>query len=182
MSEIFLLLLSVAILGWGILSYNLLVRDRNRVLAAWSDIAVQLKRRHDLIPKLVDAVKAYAGYESALITETVRLRGAAEGAEEPAEKERIEGALGGQLRRLIALAESYPDLKANTQYLKLMEQLTEVEQTIQYARRYYNGAVRNLNVRIDSVPDMIIAQALGFRPARFFELESPAEGVPPSLS
>jgi len=177
-----LLALSALILGWGILSYNLLVRDRNRVLAAWSDIAVQLKRRHDLIPKLVDAVKAYAGYESALMAETTRLRADAERASEPDEKGRIEGELGGRMRQLVALAEAYPDLKADTQYLKLMEQLTEVEQNIQYARRYYNGAVRNLNVRIDSVPDLIVAQALGFRPARFFELESAAEGAPPELS
>jgi len=177
-----LLLLCVGVLGWGILIYNLLVRDRNRVLAAWSDIDVQLKRRHDLIPNLVEAVKAYAGYESALMAETARLRSASEGVDEAAEKGRLETALGGRVRELIAVAEGYPDLKANTQYLKLMEDLTEVEDHIQYARRYYNGAVRNLNVRIESVPDLIVARALGFHQASFFELDSAADGVAPVLS
>jgi LemA protein len=178
MTEI-LILLSTGAGIWGIVIFNLLVRDNNRVLAAWSDVEVQLKRRHDLIPKLVEAVKAYAGYESALVEQMTRLRTRAEDTDDPEEKERLEGELGGEVHRLVAIAEAYPDLKANTQYLELMEQLTEVENHLQYARRYYNGAVRNLNVRIESFPDLIVAQAFRFRPARLFELESVSEGRPP---
>ncbi|MGD8310476.1 MAG: LemA family protein, partial [Chromatiales bacterium] len=166
---------------WGVVIYNLLVRDKNRVLAAWSDIDVQLKRRHDLIPKLVDAVKAYASYESGLVEEMTRLRADAARTEDPSEKGRLEGELSGRVRTLVAVAEAYPDLKASGQYLDLLRQLTDVENHIQYARRYYNGAVRNLNVRIESFPDMIVARALRFRPARFFELETATEGGPSGI-
>jgi len=173
-----LILLSIGAAIWAVVMFNLLVRDKNRVLAAWSDIEVQLKRRHDLIPKLVEAVKAYAGYESGLMEQMTRLRSRAQQAKNPEEKERLESELGGGVRRLVAIAEAYPDLKASGQYLKLMEQLTEVENHLQYARRYYNGAVRNLNVRIESFPDLILARAFRFHPARLFELESPGDAQP----
>jgi LemA protein len=182
MTELLLTAISLGAVVWGVVIYNLLVRDKNRVLAAWSDIDVQLKRRHDLIPKLVDAVKAYAGYESHLVEEMTRLRTDAERTEDPSEKGRLEGELTGRVRNLVAVAEAYPDLKASGQYLELLRQLTEVENHIQYARRYYNGAVRNLNVRIESFPDMIIAQAFRFRPARFFELETATERGHPGVS
>jgi LemA protein len=179
-------LLSTAIAAgaviWGVVIYNLLVRDKNRVLAAWSDIDVQLKRRHDLIPKLVDAVRAYASYESRLVEEMTRLRADAERTEDPSEKGRLEGELSGRVRSLVAVAEAYPELKASAQYLELLRQLTEVENHIQYARRYYNGAVRNLNVRIDSFPDMVVARPLRFRPARFFEVETATEREHPGVS
>ena len=160
-----------ALFVWAVILYNLLVRDRNRVLAAWSDIGVQLKRRHDLIPKLVDAVRAYAHYEAATLEELVRLRTASDAATDPAARGRLEGLLGGRLHGLVALAEAYPDLKANAQFIDLQRQLSGVEDQIQYARRYYNGAVRNLNVRIESFPDLLVAKLFRFRPARFFELE-----------
>ena len=166
---------------WGIVIFNLLVRDKHRVSAAWSDVQVQLKRRHDLIPKLVEAVKTYAAYESGLFEDVTRLRGQAEQSDDPSEKAHLESALGGGMQRLLAVAEAYPELKASTQYLGLMQQLSEVENHIQYARRYYNGAVRNLNVRIDSFPDMLIASPFGFRQASLFELDSLTEAQPPEM-
>ena len=178
MNEILTLLCIVAV-AWGIVIFNLLVRDKHRVRAAWSDVDVQLKRRHDLIPKLVDAVQAYAGYETRVFERLTQLRAQAEGAADPAAKGQLESALGGGMQRLLAVAEAYPDLKASAQYVNLMQQLTEVENHIQYARRYYNGAVRNLNVRIESFPDLLIARAFAFRQARLFELESVTERHPP---
>ncbi|MCP4996158.1 MAG: LemA family protein [Gammaproteobacteria bacterium] len=166
-----LLLILVPLLIWAVVIYNKLIRDRNRVFQAWSDIAVQLKRRHDLIPKLVAAVDAYAHYERVTLEEMTRLRVNADQTDQPLEKSQRESALGSRLRELLAVVEAYPDLKADQQYLDLMRQLTDVESQIQYARRYYNGAVRNLNVRIDSFPDLILARLFRFQAAEFFELE-----------
>ena len=160
----------------------MLIRDKNRVLQAWSDIDVQLKRRHDLIPKLVDAVNAYAHYERSTLDEITRLRSDADHTDAPGEKARLEAGLGDRVRELIAVAEAYPDLKASGQYLDLLRQLTEVENHIQYARRYYNGSVRNLNVRIDSFPDLLIARLFRFQQAEFFELESAMEANPPEAA
>ena len=176
-----LMLVFLLLLIWAVVIYNLLVRDRNHVLAAWSDIDVQLKRRHDLIPKLVDAVNAYAGYEKSTLDEITRLRSDAERIADPAEKARLEQGLTGRVRELVVLAEDYPELKASSQFLQLMQQLTEVENHIQYARRYYNGSVRNLTVRIHSFPDLLVARLLRFRTADFFELESAVEAVPPEI-
>ncbi|WP_275096107.1 LemA family protein [Sedimenticola hydrogenitrophicus] len=176
-----LLLLLLPLIAWAIIIYNKLVRDKNRVLAAWSDIDVQLKRRHDLIPKLVDAVQAYARYEQSTLDHITHLRTAASATTAPAERGRLESDLNEQLRSLLLLAEAYPDLKAGAQYLDLLQQLSDVENHIQYARRYYNGAVRNLNVRIDSFPDLLIARTFRFHPAAFFELESAVEVDPPEI-
>lgn len=176
--SIFLLLLAV----WAIFIYNRLVRDRNRVFQAWSDIAVQLKRRRDLIPKLVDAVKAYADYERSTIEVITRLRSEAEHLDHPGELAQLERDLGSRLRKLVAVAEAYPDLKASEQFLTLLRQLSEVEDHIQFARRYYNGSVRNLNVRIDSFPDLLVARLFDFTPAEFFELEGPEEQQPPEIT
>jgi LemA protein len=169
MEYIFILLIAVAI--WGIVIFNLLVRDKNRVLAAWSDIDVQLKRRHDLIPKLVDAVKQYASYESSTITAVTELRKQSEAINTAGRKGEIEKELTARLHNLIAIAEDYPELKASQSFLDLQRNLTEIEEFIQFARRYYNGAVRNLNVRIQSFPDMFIARMFGFQMAEFFEFE-----------
>lgn len=163
--------LFVAILAWFIIIYNLFVRDKNRVLAAWSDIDVQLKRRHDLIPKLIDAVKQYAAYESSTLSAITTLRTQSEDTSGIEKKGQIEGELSEKLHQLIALAEDYPDLKANQSFMELQKNLTEVENHIQYARRYYNGAVRNLNIRVDSFPDMIIARTFRFIPAEFFDFD-----------
>lgn len=162
-----ILLVSLASL---IFIYNRLVRDHQRVLAAWSDIDVQLKRRHDLIPKLVETVKQYAKYEQAALTGITALRQQAIQTQEPGKLGPLESAIRDRLHGLFAVAESYPDLKADELFLKLQHQLTDVENHIQYARRYYNGSVRNLNTRIDSFPDLIVARVFKFRPAQFFEL------------
>jgi len=161
----------LAVIAWLIIIYNLFVRDKNRVLAAWSDIDVQLKRRHDLIPKLIDAVKQYAAYESSTLSAITALRSESAEAIGIEKKGQIESELSTKLHQLIALAEDYPDLKANQSFLDLQKNLTDVENHIQYARRYYNGTVRNLNIRIDSLPDMLIARIFQFVPAEFFDFE-----------
>ena len=168
-------ILVVTFLGWGVHIYNRLVRDKNRVLAAWSDIDVQLKRRHDLVPKLVEAVKQYARYEQATLTAVTELRVKSMQLASPKQIGRLETDLGIKLRQLVAIAESYPELQASRSFLSLQKSLTEVENHIQYARRYYNGAVRNLNVRIESFPDMALARLFRFRPREYFELDSEGE-------
>jgi LemA protein len=169
------LLVGAALLIWSVILFNRLVSNSHRVKQAWSDISVQLKLRHDLIPKLAAAVDAYAQYERTLLEEVTRQRVVAERTEDPAAKARAEAVLGDGLRRMLAIAEAYPELKANRQFLELMDRLTKVENQIQYARRFYNGAVRNLNVRIDSFPDLLIARLFKFHPAQFFELEAAIE-------
>ncbi len=166
-----LLFVAGVLLLWAAVIYNRLVHEHNQVLAAWSDIDVQLKRRHDLIPKLVDAVNAYTGYERATLEELMRLRRESQSLAAPAARAAVEDRLGSRMHHLLAVAEDYPELQSSEQYLSLQHEISEAEQTIQYARRYYNGAVRNLNVRIDSFPDLLIARPLGFRPAEFFALE-----------
>lgn len=168
--EIYLLIFGLPVI-WAIVIYNLLVRDKNRVLTAWSDIDVQLKRRHDLIPKLVEAVKQYAKYESTTLSHITELRAQSAAMSDIVKKGELESELGGAVNKLIALAEDYPELKASDSYLDLQKNLTDVEQHLQYARRYYNGAVRNLNIRIDSFPDLLIARLFGYRPAQFFQFE-----------
>jgi LemA protein len=169
--------LIAALWVWAVWLFNRLVRDRNRVLAAWSDIDVQLKRRHDLIPKLVDAVRQYAAYEQSTLNALTELRARSEADGGAATRGPIEHELSAGLRRLIAVAENYPELKANANFLDLQQQLSTVETDIQYARRYYNGAVRNLNTRIDSFPDLIIARLFGYRYADYFQLEEDEAGA-----
>lgn len=176
--SIFLMIFLLALGVWVVVIYNRLVRDKNRVLAAWSDIAVQLKRRHDLIPKLVEVVQRYAGYERATLERVVALRSQSEHIEAIAQKGQVETELAGQLQRIIALAEQYPDLKASAHFLELQRDLSTVEDHIQYARRYYNGAVRNLNIRVDSFPDLLIARLFGYRHAEYFQLDDASERTP----
>jgi LemA protein len=160
----------IALILWAILMFNRLVRERNRVAAAWSDIDVQLTRRHDLIPQLVEAVKAYSDYEKATLLAVTELRGRSEDAERLSDKAELEDKIEAGLHRLIALSEAYPDLKASENFLELQNELTEVEDHLQYARRFYNGAVRIYNTRLETFPDMLIARPFGFRPAEFFEV------------
>ena len=167
----FIFIFLIVLIAWFIIIYNLFVRDKNRVLAAWSDIDVQLKRRHDLIPKLIDAVKQYAAYESSTLSAITTLRSQSEDTTGIEKRGEIEGELSAKLHQLIALAENYPDLKANKSFLDLQKNLTDVENHIQYARRYYNGAVRNLNIRVDSFPDMLIARIFRFILAEFFDFD-----------
>ncbi len=173
--DIAIIAVLAVVLLWAIVIYNRLVRDRNRVRAAWSDIDVQLKRRRDLIPKLIEAVKQYAGYERATLTAVTELRARAAGADRPGELGAIETALGRGVHKLIAIAENYPDLKASENFGALQRDISAVEDHIQYARRYYNGAARNLNTRIDSFPDLVVARLFGYRLAEYFELgDSPS--------
>ena len=165
------LAVAAAILLWGIVAYNLLVRDRNRVAQSWSDVGVQLARRHDLIPKLVEVVKQHAGYERSVFENVAELRARGMRETRPAALARVEGELGAGLGRLIAIAEAYPELKASVSYVELMKNLTDAENQIQFARRYYNGAVNNLNTRIATFPDVIPARLFGFGPAEYFEFE-----------
>lgn len=158
----------------GIWIYNRLVRDRNQVRNAWSDIDVQLARRYDLVPQLVTAVKAYADYERATLTTVTELRSRAETAERLPERAALEDAMEAGLHRLIAVQESYPDLKADANFRQLQTSLKEVEDHLQYARRFYNGSVRVLNTRIESFPHLLMARPLGFRPAEFFEADEAA--------
>ena len=163
--------LAAGLIVWAVVIYNKLVRDRNRVDAGWSDIDVQLKRRHDLIPKLVDAVQQYASYESSTIAAITELRGEA-GELDGAARARMEGDISRGLHRLIAVAESYPDLQASDNFLALQRDISAVENDIQYSRRYYNGAVRNLNTRIESFPDIVLARLFRFQAREYFELEA----------
>jgi len=170
---------STALIVWGIVLYNRLVRERNLVKTAWSDIDVQLKRRYDLIPKLVAAVEQYARYEQSTLQAIIAIRSQAIRHDSVEVKAPLEKQLADGLGKLIALAEAYPELKADRNFLELQSDVTEVENHIQYARRFYNGAVRNLNTRIESFPDLLIARLLGFQVQPFFELESAIESNPP---
>ena len=165
------LVLATAALLWGVVSYNLLVRDHHRVAQSWSDVGVQLARRHDLVPKLVEVVERHAVYERAVLEEVTALRTAGMRETSPAALGNVEGRLGAGLQRLLAIAEAYPELTASASYLDLMRNLTDVEQQIQFARRYYNGAVNNLNTRIATFPDLLVARLLRFAPAEYFEFE-----------
>jgi LemA protein len=155
--------------------YNRLVSDRNQVRAAWSDIDVQLVRRHDLVPQLVDTVKAYAAYEKATMTAVTELRARSEAATHLPEKAAIEAAMEAAMHKLIVVAEAYPDLKADKNFLQLQQDLTEIEDHIQYARRFYNGAVRIYNTRLQSFPQLLVADPCGFYPAEYFEVDDPTE-------
>ena len=170
------------VIVWTIVIYNRLVRDRQRVLTAWSDIDVQLKRRYDLIPKLVAAVEQYASYERSTLETLIELRSRTGQVSDVGERGAIESQIGGGLRSLMALVEAYPELKADQSFLQLQSELTEVETHIQYARRFYNGSVRNLNTRIHSFPDLLLVRAFKFIPEPFFELDDAEEKNSPELS
>jgi LemA protein len=174
--------IALGILLWVITLYNSLVRKRNMVEEAWSGIDVQLKRRTDLIPNLVSTVKGYAAHEQTTLEEVVQLRGQAQNAQGVGETAQAQGLLGAALGKLFALAESYPDLKANTTFLQLQTTLQEIEEQIQLARRYYNGAVRELNIAVESFPANLIARQFGFSKAEFFELENTAERTVPKVA
>jgi len=156
----------------GVLLYNRLIRARNRVDTAWSDIDVQLQRRHDLIPNLVKAVDQYAKYERATLEAVTELRAEAKQITDVEELGRIEEELSSGLQRLIAVAEDYPDLKANENFLQLQAELVETENYLQFARRYYNGSVRDYNTMTETVPSNIVASLFGFDFRKFFQKSS----------
>lgn len=174
MTEALLIGVAVLALIWIAWTFNRLIRYRNRTRAGLSDIDVQLQRRHDLIPKLVEAVKGYARYEQATLTTVTELRRLSENSDHLADKAAAEDELAELAHQLVALAEDYPDLKANRNFLSLQEELGNTEDLLQYARRFYNGAVREFNTRIESFPDLIVARLLGFAPREFFNAEAGA--------
>lgn len=180
-SIILLLLLVAGITTAGVWLYNRLVKDRNQVRAAWADIDVQLKRRHDLVPQLVTVVKSYTDYEKATLVAVTELRARSAAASRLPDKAALEDAMEAGLHKLVVLAEDYPDLKANENFMQLSTQLTEIEDHLQYARRFYNGAVRILNTRVQSFPHLLIARPLGFSAAEFFEVESALERQSPEF-
>ncbi len=175
-------IVAAAIVIWAVAIYNGLVRKRNMVGEAWSGIDVQLKRRTDLIPNLVATVKGYASHEKVTLEEVVKLRNQAQQAQGVTETAQAQGMLGAALGKLFALAENYPDLKANTTFLELQTTLSEIEEQIQLARRYYNGAARELNIAVESFPSNLIAGHFGFSKADFFELESEADRAVPKVN
>jgi LemA protein len=174
--------LAVLALLWAAWAYNRLVKARNQMREGWSGIEVQLKRRHDLVPALVECVKGYQTHEEELLTAVTRERTAAQSATGASEAGGAEKSLGRDLGRLVALAESYPELKADTAFRNLMKDLVAIEDQIQYARRYYNGSVRDLNNAIESFPSNLVANIFAFVPADFFEVESASERIPPDLA
>ena len=171
----------VAVLLWAAVAFNLLIRDRNRVAQAWSDVDVQLMRRHDLIPRLVEMVKGYAGYERALLTSLTELRGQSTSASSTHERSDVEKNVSTGVHKLVALVEAYPDLKASENFRDLQNKLVDTENQIQFARRYYNGAVNLFNNRIQKFPDMLIANTFGFKAAEFFDLEDPKAAAAPAV-
>lgn len=173
--------LAIAVVLWAIAVYNGLVRKRTMVEEAWSGIDVQLKRRTDLIPNIVSTVKGYAAHEKETLEEVVRMRGQAQNAQGVEATAQAQGQLGAALGRLFALAESYPDLKANQNFMELQSSLQDIEEQLQFARRYYNGAVRDLNIAVSTFPSNLIATRYGFTKAEFFELESAAERLVPKV-
>lgn len=167
-----IIILIVAAAGYVLLAYNSLVRRRNQVQEAWSDIDVQLKRRHNLIPNVVETVKGYATHEREAFENVTQARAQALGAQSPHEQAEAENMLTSTLKTLFAVAEDYPDLKANANFLELQRELADSENKIQAARRFYNSNVRDYNTVIESVPTNIVAGMFSFKKEEFFEAES----------
>ena len=174
MTETLLIALGVVIGLWAAWTFNRLIRYRNRVRSGWSDIDVQLQRRHDLIPQLVDAVKGYASYERATLANVTELRRLSAGAVHLTDKAAVEEQVTELTHRLLAVAESYPDLKASQNFLALQQELTSTEDQLQYARRFYNGAVREFNTMRESFPTLIVAGLFAFREKEFFTADPAA--------
>ncbi|MFO8011997.1 MAG: LemA family protein [Phycisphaerae bacterium] len=170
----------VVVVGlWFVLTYNGLVKLRNQVQNAWSQIDVQLKRRHDLIPNLVETVKGYASHEQETLEQVVQARQQGIDASGVKEQQQAENMITGALRQLFALSEAYPDLKANQNFMQLQEELASTENKIGFARQYYNDTVQTFNTRQQQFPANMVAGMLGFEPADFFEIEEPeAREVP----
>ncbi|MEP6938543.1 MAG: LemA family protein [Rudaea sp.] len=162
----------IVLIAFVAVTFNELVGERNQVRAAWSDIDVQLQRRYDLVPQLAAAVKGYADHERNTLSEVTELRAAAQGVASIAQRGQIEQELANHVSRLIALKESYPDLKASENFLKLQHDLVDIEDHLQYARRFYNGAVRLFNTHIENFPALLIARPFGFREQDFFQAEN----------
>lgn len=166
---------------YGIGIYNKLVKLRTMVEEAWSSIDVMLKKRHDLIPNLIETVKGYATHERETFDSVTRARAAAMGANTVGEKEIAEKNLNQAMMNLNAVAEQYPDLKANQNFMQLQAELSALEGDIEKSRRYYNGTVRENNILVETFPSNIIANMFKFAKSTFFELDSPAERIVPTV-
>lgn len=164
-----IVVLLIAVLAWALFIHNRLVRLRNQVRTAWADIDVQLTRRHDLVPQLVAATRAYAGHEAAVLEAVTGLRAQALVHSGPQELGEVEAALEQALDRLFALREAYPELRASEHFARLQGHLVKVEEHLQYARRFYNGAVRDYNDATQRIPDLVVARGFGFHGAEFFQ-------------
>lgn len=175
---ILLWLLPAALSVWAVITFNRLVRLRNQVRTAWADVDVQLQRRHDLVPALVTAVKAYAGHERAVLTAVTELRSQALAVKAPAQLGPIETALQQGIGRLLVLKEAYPELDASENFQQLQRDLVDTEEQLQFARRFYNGAVRDLNDGVQRAPDLLIARAFRFANAEFFQAEDAGRAAP----
>jgi LemA protein len=179
-----LILLGVVVLAgiWAVSVYNGLVRHKNVVAEAWSGIDTQLKRRADLIPNLVETVKGYATHERTTFDELARLRSAGQGQADVGARAQTEQAITAAIGKIMAVAEAYPELKANANFQSLQNELADVEDQIQLARRYYNGTVRDFNVTIEQFPSNLIANFGGFKPAAFFQIDNEADRAAPKVS
>lgn len=182
MNTTFILLAVVVVVAlWLIMTYNGLIRLKNQVDEAWSDIDVQLKRRYDLIPNLVNTVKGYATHESGVFEKVAQARSAAMGAQNPGDKAAAENMLSSTLKSLFAVSEAYPELKTNENFLKLQDELSDTENKVQASRRFYNGNVRDFNTKLQVFPTNFIANILGFKDRTFFGLENEAERQNPQV-
>src|ERR1700704_61891 len=182
MTGIVILGVLVLVVVLAIAMYNSLVRLKVQTDNAWADIDVQLKRRYDLIPNLVETVKGYAGHEKGTLEAVINARNRAMSATNPGEKAAAETMLSGTLKSLFALSEAYPQLRAIESFTSLQTSLTQIEDTVQNASRYYNAVVRDLNTKIQQFPTNIFANMLGFKPREFFEVTAPAEREAPKVS
>lgn len=180
-----ILIILIAVAAWVALTYNRLVVLRNRAKEAWSDIDVQLKRRYNLIPNLVETVKGYAAHEKSVFENVTKARANAISAEQSGDPQKVaeaENFLAGTLKTLFAVVENYPDLKASANFMELQKELRDTEDKIQAARRFYNTNVRDLNIKIESFPVNIVANALNFTKMNFFEIEEAAAREPVKVS
>lgn len=180
------IILTIVVLaaGFAVMIYNNLVKKRQLAEEGWSGIEVQLKRRANLIPNLLETVKGYIKHERETLEAVTNARAAIQGAgnASPAERGKLESMLSGALGKLIAVAEDYPDLKADSTFLEFQDALRDTEDEIQMARRYYNGTVREMNVAVESFPSNIFANMFGFLKEEYFELENPADAAVPDVS
>jgi LemA protein len=168
----------IAVLVWVIVVFNSLIRLRNAADSAWADIEVQLKRRYELVPNLVQTVKGYAAHEQQTLQNVITARTAALASHSPSEKSQTEPSLVSAIRSLFGLVEAYPDLKASEDFLKLQDNLVQIEDALQSARRYYNAVVRDLNTKLQVFPNNLVAPLFGVQSRDYFQLDSAAEARP----
>jgi len=167
---------------WFVITFNNFIREKNLINEAWSGIDVQLKRRFDLIPNIVETVKCYAQHEKKIFEEVAALRTSSYGFAGARERGEAENGITRGLKSLFAVAEAYPELKANQNFLALQKTLSEIEDEIQLARRYYNGTVRNYNIRVESFPSMVIGKLCNFQPKEYFEIELATQRETPAVA